>query len=297
MISSISGIGDRRHVVKKPIASMVVLTMVMLLSPLVWAQDGKLPAPRINTRSVVPPSGAAEWTYEGKEGPAFWGKLSPGFSACAAGHSQSPVDLAKTSPASLPEMRAKFRPTELRIVHHEHFADAINNGHTIQVNYTEGDTLTVGDASFKLAQFHFHSPSEHTVKGKHFPMEMHFVHQSSSGALAVIGVFIEEGAHNAAFDPIWSNLPRHKGVESHHEGVKVNVDDLLPHSLKSFRYDGSLTTPPCSEAVKWIVMTTPIQLSAEQIGMFRALIKGNNRPVQLLNRRTIVTDRVAEEVK
>ncbi len=92
----------------------------------------------------------------------------------------------------------------------------------------EGDTLTVGDASFNLAQFHFHSPSEHTVQGKHYPMEVHFVHQSSSGALAVIGVFIEDGAHNAAFDPIWSNLPTHKGVESHHEGVTVNVDDLLP---------------------------------------------------------------------
>jgi carbonic anhydrase len=295
-ISSSSGIGERRHVVKKPIASTVVLTMVMLLSPLVWAQDGKPPAPQIKTRSVAPPSDATHWTYEGEKGPQFWGKLDPDFSLCADGHSQSPVDIAKTSPASLPKLRAKFSPTNLRIVHHEHLADEINNGHTIQVNYSEGDTMTLGDADYELIQFHFHAPSEHTVQGKHYPMEMHFVHKSPSGALAVIGVFIKQGAHNAAFDPIWSNLPTQKGLESHFEHVQVNVDDLLPHSHKSYRYDGSLTTPPCSEGVKWIVMKAPIQLSAEQIARFTALIKGNNRPVQPLNHRVTVTDDIAEEV-
>ena len=107
-------------------------------------------------------------------------------------------------------------------------ADAVNNGHTIQVNYTQGDTLTVGDASYESSQYPFHAPSEHTVRGKHSPMEMHLVHKSPSGALAVVGVLIEEGAHNPAFDPVWSNLPRSKGMESHLEHVKVDVDDLLP---------------------------------------------------------------------
>ena len=276
---------------------MVVLTIVTLLSPLVWAQDGKLPAPQIKTRVVAPPHDATHWTYEGEKGPQFWGKLDPEFSLCADGPNQSPIDIAKTSPASLPKLRANFSPAKLQIVHHEHMADEINNGHTIQVNYSEGDTLTIGDSSYELIQFHFHSPSEHTLQGKHYPMEVHFVHKSASGALAVVGVFIEKGAHNAAFDPIWLNLPAQKGVESHFEHVKVNVDDLLPHSHKSYRYDGSLTTPPCSEGVKWIVMKSPIHLSAEQIGKFTALVEGNNRPVQPLRNRVIVTDAVTEVAK
>jgi carbonic anhydrase len=245
---------------------------------------------------VAPPSDATHWTYEGEKGPQFWGKLDPDFSLCADGHSQSPIDIAKTSPALLPKLRAKFSPANLRIVHHEHLADEINNGHTIQVNYSEGDTMTIGDTNYELIQFHFHAPSEHTVQGKQYPMEMHFVHKSPSGALAVIGVFIEKGAHNAAFDPIFSNLPKEKGVESHYEHVQVNVDDLLPHSHKSYRYDGSLTTPPCSEGVKWIVMQSPIHLSAAQIDWFTSRIEGNNRPVQPLHHRVTVSDAVTEEV-
>ncbi len=119
---------------KKLMTGTLVLTMVMLLSLLVWAQDHTPTLSQINTRFVAPPSGAIHWTYEGEKGSLFWGKLSPVFSVCAAGHSQSPVDIAKTAPASLPELRAKFRPAELRIVHHEHIADAINDGLTIQVN-------------------------------------------------------------------------------------------------------------------------------------------------------------------
>ena len=251
--------------------------------------------PQPTTRPVAPAPSDPHWTYEGEAGPGTWGTLSPKFSACAEGKSQSPIDIAGASPETLSELKANFRPAALRIVHHEHMADAINNGHTIQVNYSEGDTLTVGEASYELLQYHFHSPSEHTVAGKHFPMEMHMVHKSGDGVLAVVGVFIEEGAHNAAFDPVWANLPKEKGVESHFQNVMVNVDDLLPESRTSFRYDGSLTTPPCSEAVKWLVMTTPIQLSTEQVGTFTALIEGNNRPVQPLNDRPVVTDRVGAE--
>ena len=281
---------------KKLIACTVGVTVVMLLSPPVWAQDDKPPVPQVKTRAVSPPADTPHWTYAGEKGPRFWGKLDPDFSLCQEGHHQSPIDIAKTSPATLPKLRADFSPAKLQIVHHEHIADEINNGHTIQVNYSEGDTLTLGDTNYELIQFHFHSPSEHTVHGKHYPMEMHFVHKSPSGALAVVGVFIEQGAHNSAFDPIWENLPTKKGVESHFEHVQVNVDDLLPHSTKSYRYDGSLTTPPCSEGVKWIVMESPIQLSAQQIRTFKALIKGNNRPVQPLHHRVTVSDTVVEEV-
>lgn len=281
---------------RKLIACTVGLTMVTVLSPLAWAQDAPPPAPQVTTRAVPPPADTPHWTYEGEKGPRFWGKLDPLFSVCDKGRNQSPIDIGTTVPTSLPKLRADFSPAKLQIVHHEHIADEINNGHTIQINYTEGDTLTIGNTNYELIQFHFHSPSEHTVHGKHYPMEMHFVHKSPSGALAVVGVFIEQGAHNKAFDPIWENLPKQKGVESHFEHVHVDVDNLLPHNQQSYRYDGSLTTPPCSEVVQWIVMKSPIQLSKEQIRTFNAIIHGNNRPVQPIHHRVTATDAIAEEV-
>ena len=233
------------------------------------------------------------WSYEGDTGPAAWGTLSADWSPCGNGQNQSPIDIDQTMSADLPEMRAQYPPASLKIMHTAHVADGINNGHTIQINYTDGDVLTIGSEQFQLLQYHFHVPSEHTVKGQHHAMEMHLVHATNDGKLAVIGVFIDEGAHNAAFDPILSNLPATKGAESHLEQVMVDVNQMLPSSLESYRYDGSLTTPPCSESVNWLVMTTPIQMSADQIAAFRAIINGNNRPVQPLNGRTVETDRVA----
>jgi carbonic anhydrase len=252
-------------------------------------------APQMTTKpSVAPVAGDPVWHYEGAEGPAAWGTLSPKFAACGEGTSQSPVDIADTVVGTEPlELKTNLLPGALRIAHHEHVADGINNGHTIQINYEGGDTLTIGNDAYTLVQYHFHHQSEHTVKGRHFPMEMHLVHKAQSGKLAVIGVFIEEGAHNAAFDPIWNNLPKQKGVETHYPSVNVDVDRLLPANRASYRYDGSLTTPPCSEGVRWIVMTTPIQLSADQIKAFTAIIHDNNRPTQPLNGRPVLTEAVS----
>jgi carbonic anhydrase len=251
-------------------------------------------APQVTTRpSVAPAPADPVWHYEGADGPASWGTLSAKFAACGEGQSQSPVDIAAPVPGTEAlELKTDLMPGSLRIAHHEHVADGINNGHTIQINYEGGDELTIGNDTYGLVQYHFHNQSEHTVKGKHFPMEMHLVHKAESGKLAVIGVFIEEGAHNAAFDPIWNNLPDRKGVETHYPSVNVDVDELLPADRASYRYDGSLTTPPCSEGVRWIVMTTPIQLSAEQIKAFTAIIHDNNRPTQPLNGRPVLSEAV-----
>ena len=236
------------------------------------------------------------WAYEGEAGPSSWARLSPAFATCGTGRSQSPIDIDKASSAALPALRADFRPAALRIAHTEHIADAINNGHTIQVTYKDGgDTLTVGDTRYELVQFHFHVPSEHTVRGQRSPMEVHFVHQSPSGHLAVIAVFVEEGAENPAFDPVRRNLPKTKGTQRHYEHVKVNVDDLLPKVRTTYRYDGSLTTPPCQEGVKWLVMTSPVFVSRAQIAAFTSILKANNRPVQPRNGRVVVTDLVEQE--
>ena len=279
------------------------VTLPALVSVLILVGCGSRPAeaPRTGESTTDHPAAAAtheesHWDYGPEAGPAAWGRLKPEFAACSEGRNQSPIDLKAGTPAVQPSKQIQFRPAALHILHHEHTADVVNTGHSIQVDYPEADTLTVGDETFALLQYHFHSPSEHTVDGKIFPMEMHLVHKSADGRLAVVGVFIEEGAPNAAFDPIWENLPGEKGAARHYEEVKVDVDQLLPADRATWRYDGSLTTPPCSEGVKWFVMKTPIQLSAGQIDKLRATLKGNNRPVQPLNDRTVVMDAMPEKL-
>lgn len=250
-------------------------------------------------RSSKEPAAAhdgSHWNYVGATGPARWGHLNPDWAPCADGTSQSPIDIDPTLLADRPAPGTPLQPAELRIVHRGHVTGEINNGHTIQVNEAGGDTLFLGDEAYTLQQFHFHAPSEHTVGKKGFAMEMHLVHQSAEGKLAVLGVFIEEGAPNAAFDPIWKHLPKEQGVEERLENVTLDVERLLPTDWSSYRYEGSLTTPPCSEGVAWIVMANPIQLSARQLETFRNLVYLNNRPIQPLNGRTVVADRIVTPV-
>lgn len=251
------------------------------------------PETAAKTTAMAPAKDAPHWDYEA-EGPAKWSTLSKDWAMCGEGKAQSPIDIQNASTSKLPPLTADFKPAELKIVHHEHMADAINNGHTIQVNYSEGDTLTIADEKYALKQYHFHGPSEHTVNGKHSPMEMHMVHQAADKKLAVISVLINEGKTNTAFEPVWGNLPTAKSQENHFANIKVDVNQLLPAERTTYRYEGSLTTPPCSEKVSWIVFTNPIELSSAQIGKFTSIIKANNRPTQGLNGRTIATDKIEE---
>ncbi len=266
--------------------------MIGLGCALLFAACGRPPQPSARP-SAAPAPDDPVWHYDGDEGPEHWGELSPQFAICRDGRRQSPVDIAAPVRGGVtPRLTLQFPSASLRIAHHEHVADGLNNGHTIQINYDDGDTLVLGDTPYELVQYHFHNPSEHTFSGRRFPMEMHMVHRATSGALAVVGVLIADGRHNRAFEPVWANLPRAKGVETHYEHVRVDVDALLPASHTSYRYDGSLTTPPCTEGVNWIVLTTPIQLDRTQIDAFEALIHGNNRPLQPLNGRVVVSDLV-----
>ncbi len=235
------------------------------------------------------------WDYE-KDGPDKWGSLSKKYAKCGDGKAQSPIDIKNASTSELSEIKTNFPPAELKIIHHEHKADLENTGHTIQVDYSEGDTLKIGDVDYALRQFHFHAPSEHTINGKNTAMEMHLVHTTADGKeFAVIGLLIEQGTQtNEAFEPIWANLPKNKSEKTHLENVEVDINRFLPESQTTFRYDGSLTTPPCSEGVKWIIFSNPIQISAEQIAKFTQIIKKNNRSPQPLNGRTVETDRIEE---
>jgi carbonic anhydrase len=243
------------------------------------------------TRTDAQHDSASVWNYEDK-GPATWGTVSPEFAACGEGKRQSPIDIANVKSASSVGIKTDYKPASLRVVHTSHMSDVVNTGHTIQVNFVNGDTLTIGQDVYILQQFHFHDPSEHTVNGKHFPMEIHFVHTSAAKKLAVVSVLVEQGKANKAFEPIWLHLPKQKGLEAHLENVAIDVNKLLPRRKAAYRYEGSLTTPPCTEGVTWIVMKQRVQLSAEQIEAFRSILDGNNRPVQQLNERVVSSDSI-----
>ncbi|MBT8363336.1 MAG: carbonic anhydrase family protein [Deltaproteobacteria bacterium] len=235
------------------------------------------------------------WGYEPGKGPSKWGKLHRDWALCAEGKQQSPIDLTGARQKKMDGMKLEFPTANLKIVHQTHVLEALDNGHTIQINYDGGETLEIGSRRFALRQYHFHSPSEHTVNGRHYPMEMHMVHTSQDKKLAVIGVFIEQGRHNEAFDRIWSNLPMQTGQEVHHENVQVDIDHILPQNKATYRYRGSLTTPPCSEGVGWFVYVEPIELSRDQIEAFRKIFHGNNRPIQPLNDRSLWYDGIGEK--
>jgi carbonic anhydrase len=221
---------------------------------------------------------APHWSYKGNHGgPKQWAELDSAFEKCAKGTTQSPIDISKTVKADLPALDFKYSNTAPTIV---------NNGHTVQINLPAGNSLTVGKQTYELLQFHFHTPSEETLGGKHLPMVAHFVHRNTAGELGVVGVLMKQGKTNAAFAPIFAHLPR--------PGEKITVDDLaldlaalLPTDKGYYAYEGSLTTPPCSEGVSWMVLKTPVVLGAEQIKAFRRLFNANARPVQPLNGRVI----------
>ena len=224
--------------------------------------------------------GHGSWSYEHGHGPAAWGQLDPAYAACSAGTQQSPIDLRDAVTADLPPAAIAWRPIGL--------SEIVHNGHTIQVNTSGGGGMQLDGAGYDLLQFHFHHMSEHTMDGRQFPLEVHFVHKASDGqGLAVVGVFFEEGAANPVLAPIWAAMPMRKG-EAAGSGT-IDPAGLLPASRAAFRYAGSLTTPPCSEVVAWTVMKQPVTASAEQIGRFAKLFPNNFRPVQPLNRRFLLS--------
>jgi carbonic anhydrase len=228
------------------------------------------------------------WTYAGPTGPQHWGELSPEFALCSTGRLQSPIDLGGASTGDDFPIAFDYVETSLRIAHNQHTVGVLNNGHTIQVTYDAGSEITLGGVAYGLEQYHFHAPSEHAADGRQFSMEIHLVHQSADRALLVVGVLVEEGAHNPAFEPVWANLPGAPGDAKHLAGVMVDVDDLVPDDRRAYRYLGSLTTPPCSEGVRWVVLATPVELSPEQVAEFTAIVPPNNRPLQAANGRAVL---------
>ena len=222
---------------------------------------------------------ATHWDYEGAGAPDKWANLAPENAVCASGSTQSPVDIAATQPGLPGRTNIKWQPAPLNV---------INNGHTIQADVTDGGTIEIDGVPYTLVQFHFHTPSEHTVAGKQFPMETHFVHKNAKGELAVIGVLHEAGATNDALAAIWAALP--KSTEEKKALAKFDASAVLPRNRAMYRYAGSLTTPPCTEGVRWQVIQAPTTVSDAQVKAFNAIIKPNARPVQPLKARDLLKE-------
>lgn len=225
---------------------------------------------------------AHHWSYAGREGPGHWAELNGEFRACGAGHSQSPIDIHTKSvhSAALPALVFDYKSSALHI---------IDNGHTIQANVDPGSWLEVGKDRYELKQLHFHHPSEERVNGKAFEMEAHLVHRDADGHLAVVAVLLDSGKQNAMVESLWQHLPSTKEVEASPTGIRIDPAELIPANHHSyFTYMGSLTTPPCAEGVRWLVLKSHQTLSKQEIATFAAHYPNDARPIQKLNGREIL---------
>ncbi|CUS36320.1 Eukaryotic-type carbonic anhydrase family protein [Candidatus Nitrospira nitrificans] len=245
-------------------------------------------------------TGHSTWGYDGPHGPLHWSELGPEFSICEKGMAQSPIDLLRAHKTTLDDIQFSYRDAPFHVV---------NNGHTLQeveplsetvksrypkhgqtvLHFDKDSTIVFDEDLYLLEQFHFHVPSEHTIDQKHYPMELHLVHHNERHEVAVVAVFMEEGKHNQFFETFLEHAPTKVGEVNDDHNHTVNPMNLLPERKSYYRYSGSFTTPPCSEGVIWAVMQDPIEVSAEQIKKFRALVKHDNaRPTQPLHKRFVL---------
>jgi carbonic anhydrase len=221
---------------------------------------------------------AAHWDYAGAGGPQAWSSLKPEFAACSGGQRQSPIDIRGGLAVDLEPVRFEYQSSRFAVV---------DNGHTVQVNLPQGNAIEVGGKRYDLLQFHFHRPSEERIDGRQFEMSLHLVHKNEQGQLAVVGLLFDKGQANAVMQQVWNNLPLEKNDEFQASST-MELNDLLPNDRRYFTYMGSLTTPPCSEGVKWIVMRQPVTLAKDQIEIFARMYPMNARPIQAASGRRIM---------
>jgi carbonic anhydrase len=245
-----------------PLAVFPLICLVLTAAPAAATADAPAPA----------------WGYTGATGPDHWAGLSDDYRNCAEGHEQSPIDIGRTFHASSAAPRMLYFPAPLQVV---------NDGHTVEVDYGPGSTLVTDGKTYDLVQVRFHSPSEHRIEGKAYAMEADLMHRAEDGSLAEVAVFLEPGAANPFLDRVWPAVPAEVGKAAPVPGAPLSAADLVPGRSGFLYYEGSLTTPPCSEGVRWFVMDTPGTVSKAQVDRFLALVHENARPVQPLNGRQV----------
>jgi carbonic anhydrase len=223
------------------------------------------------------PKISKHWDYDGEFGPENWGKINPAWAQCGKGSRQSPIDIRDGMKVNLDEIDFDYRPSTF---------SEIDNGHTVQVNIAGGNAINLGAERYELVQFHFHRPSEERINGKGTEMVIHLVHRGRGGKLAVVAVLLERGKPNEAIQTVWNNIPLEKG-QLGSPGIDLDPLELLPNRREYYTYMGSLTTPPCTENVLWLVMKQPMTASPAQMALFSRLYPLNARPVQASEGRMI----------
>ena len=223
-------------------------------------------------------AGTPHWEYSGEQGPANWGKLRRDYAMCDLGRRQSPIDIVETHKQKLPEIEFQYRSAPLRLV---------NDGHTVRVRMANGSRIVLGKDSYTLHQFHFHVPGGDRIQGREYDMAAHFVHKSSTGRLAVVVVLFRQGGENPALAALWPKIPARADGERLFPEFTLDATQLLPAARGYYAYEGSLTAPPCTEGVTWLVLKQPQELSAEQLARYSKLFPNNARPVQPLHGRVV----------
>jgi carbonic anhydrase len=239
-------------------------------------------APPPPAEPAAPDYSHVHWGYAGLGAPENWAKLRPDYALCGNGKRQSPIDIKGGIKVDLEPIRFDYRPSQFSVT---------DNGHTIQVNVGEGSGFTLTGRNYQLVQFHFHRPAEERINGKGYEMVAHLVHREADGSLAVLAVLLERGMENPVIQTIWNHLPLEVGQEVAPPDVVLDLMKLLPEKREYYAYMGSLTTPPCTENVLWLVLKQPVAVSPEQIGIFARLYPYNARPVQPANDRLIKESR------
>lgn len=279
---------------KRPI-SLIALSLCLLFhSPIIQAEELLYHAKydrfnqvycSVENATTIPSN---HWSYEGNTGPINWGGLNPAYRACSNGLKQSPINIdfskVKVLKDSAKPLSILYQPTPV---------DVLNTGNTIQAHLTnDQNRLNLNGNQYTLQQFHFHTPSEHKLNGKHQEMELHLVHQDENGKIAVLGILITEGSKHKTLDEIWKVLPAQKTKDAIAINQPLQLNDLLPKNQTFFLYEGSLTTPPCTENVHWVVFKESIEMSKSQIEAFQKIFPDNHRPIQPINDRDIFMKKV-----
>ena len=264
---------------RAPLAAALLATVALVAS---CGDDGGSETTAGEVADDAPATSEAQgpdWSYTGDTGPEFWGELNPEYARCSAGTEQSPIDLAGATPETVPPIEYEYRSSG---------GTEENNGYEIAVELDDAGSIETLGESYELVGYHFHSPSEHTVDGEAFPAELHLVHSTKDDRLAVIGVLIEEGDENEPLAETLSEVPPAPGDAHELEG-EVDATRLLPAGGAGdvYRYDGSLTTPPCTEGVLWTVFADPIEVSPDQLEALTAAYDDDARPVQPRNGREL----------
>ncbi|MCR6098110.1 carbonic anhydrase [Salipaludibacillus agaradhaerens] len=263
---------------------VVVLMLSVVITACSTAQSGDEEVNSLNDsgthEEAIKDEHEGHWSYAGETGPTHWGSLDASYELCEQEQEQSPINIETDEVTTTDaHISIAYQPSSFEIE---------NNGHTIQANaLTEDNTISIEDEDYQLIQFHFHVPSEHQKNGEHLDMELHFVHQNQEGELAVLGVLMEEGDVNEALAELWAEMPQEEMDETIELTDAIDLNALLPSSHEGFHYGGSLTTPPCTEGVKWVVLEKTISVSQEQIDTFAEIFPTNNRPVQPWNDRHV----------